>query len=98
MFLLLYSAIILTHQSCRQPRKAVLMMEAAENRSRHDPHVPRQMMAGDRGSRQAGGWLREAWTETGVRAAAIVMDLPQTEDAPQVLLPERNQEIQALPA
>jgi hypothetical protein len=53
-------------------------------------------MTDDQGSRQAGQRRCEARTEAGMKAAAGIMDLPNPQDPSQVLLPGRNQEIQAL--
>ena len=72
------------------------MMESAENRSYHDPHVPGESMADDRGGREPGRWLREAGAEARVRAAAIVMDPPVAKSPPQMLLAEWNQGVQTL--
>ena len=72
------------------------MMESAEKRSRHDPHVPWEIMVGDRGCRQPRRWLRKAGTEAGVRAAAIVVEPPDAKNPPQMLLAEWNQGVQTL--
>jgi hypothetical protein len=53
--------------SRHQLLKAVPMMAFAENRSRHDPHVPWEMMASDLGGRRPEWWLRKAGTEAGAR-------------------------------
>ena len=74
------------------------MMESAENRSCHDPHVPWEMMVADQGRGQSRRCLRQARTETAVWASPVIMHLPDAKDPPQMLLPEWNQEIQTLSA
>ena len=50
--------------SRRQLLKSVLMMESAEDRPRHAPHVPWEMMVDDEGRGQSRRCLRHARTET----------------------------------
>ena len=47
-------------------------MESAENRPRHNPHVPRKILVGGRGGWQSGRCVWQARTETRGGAAAIV--------------------------
>jgi hypothetical protein len=85
-------------RSRRQPLQAVLVVEPTEDRSRHDPRVTRETMAGDRGCGKPGRWLGKARAEARVRVAAIVMCLSRAKNPSQVVLAEWNQEVQALPA
>ncbi len=62
----------------RQPFHAILMMEPAEDRPRDDPHLPWEVMAGDRGGRQPGRGRRKARSETRMRAATIVQPSDRT--------------------
>jgi len=55
-------------------------------------------MSGDRGCWQSERRFRKAGAEAGVWTPVIVVRFPRAEDPPQVVLPERNQEVQALPA
>jgi hypothetical protein len=64
------------------------MVETAEDRSRHDPRVTREPMAGDRGCGKPGRWLRKARAEARMRGAAIVVHFPRAKDPAQVLLAE----------
>jgi hypothetical protein len=73
------------------------MMEPTENRSGHDAALGRQPMPGARGHGQANGGLGEAWSEGGMRAAAVVVDHPLFQDPSEVVLRQRNEEVQALP-
>ena len=73
-------------------------MKASENRPRSDPQVPREIMADDRGGRQPRRGLRQAGPQPAMGPRRIVMDLPYAKHLPQMRLPERNQEVQALPA
>ena len=72
------------------------MMESAEDRPCHDPHVPWEMMVADQGRGQSRRCLRQARTEAGVRAPAVIMELPDAKNPPQMILPERSQEVQTL--
>ena len=91
----LSSARMLASSRC-QPFQTVLVVQSAKNRSRCDPHVPGELVAGTRVYRRPGRWLREAGAEARVRAAAIVMDPPVAKSPPQMLLAEWNQEVQTL--
>ena len=91
----LWSANILA-VSRRQLLKAILMMEFAEDRPRNEPHGPGESMADDLGGRQSGRYLRESGAEAGVRAAAIIIRLPKPKNPRQMVLPSRNEEVQAL--
>ncbi len=73
-------------------------METTEDRSRHDPRVVAQPMAGDRERGQPRRWFRDAWAETAVGTAAIVVRGPPPEDASELGVAQRDQEVQALPA
>jgi hypothetical protein len=72
------------------------MVEAAQNRSCHDPHLPRKIMAGDRRGGKSGRRRRQARPEGRVRTAPVIMEPPAEQRPPQMRLPERDQEIQAL--
>jgi len=72
------------------------MRESAEKRSPHDSHVRGELMASKQGSRQPQGWLREAWAEARMRAAAVIMNSPGAHHPPQMLFAERNPAVQTL--
>ena len=73
-------------------------MKATENRPRHDPHVPGEIMADDQRGWQPGRWLWQAGTQPAVGPRPAVVNLPDAKRLLQMLLPERNQETEALPA
>jgi hypothetical protein len=80
-------------RSRREPLKPIFMVEAAQNRVRGDPHVSWELMASDDRSREARRRFRQARTEACVRAATVIMELPDFEEPPQVRLPEWDQEV-----
>jgi hypothetical protein len=89
------------HKNLRAPSRHELlqsgrMMKPAQDRSRHDPCLCREPMAGNGNCREASGRVREARAETRVGAAAIVVDRPLVEHAWPAVLAERNQRIQGL--
>ena len=51
-------------------------MTAAENRPRHDPHVPGEIMADDQRGWQPGRWLWQAGTQPAVGPRPAVVNLP----------------------
>jgi len=53
------------------PFETVLVVEATEDRSRHDPRVTRETMASDRGHGRLERWLQKARAEARARAAAM---------------------------
>ena len=88
-----------TQFALRSPHgEAVLMVESTEDRSRHDAHLTRKPMAGDRGRGKPGWGLRKPRAKTRVRAAAVVMESPDAKDLPQMVFAQGNQIIEALPA
>jgi len=74
------------------------MVESTEDRSRRDPRITRELMAGDQGRGKPGWGLRKPRAKTRVRAAAVVMHLPRAKDPTQVFLAEWDEKIQALAA
>ena len=83
-------------RSRREPLKSIFMVEAAQNRSRHDSPVARKIMTGDRRSGESGRRCRQARPEGGVRTAPVIMEPPGEQRSPQMRLPDRDQEVQAL--
>jgi hypothetical protein len=73
------------------------MMEPTEDRPHHEPGVMREAGARKHRRGQAGWWLRQARTEVGVRATAIVMEPSGATDLSQMVFAEGNQIIEALP-
>ena len=74
------------------------MMQAAKNRSRHDPQVIRKLMAVHmQWHWQRWRWLWDAGPQGHVRAPSIVMRYPLHEDVSQVVRRQGNQVIQAFP-
>jgi hypothetical protein len=71
-------------------------METARNRSGPDAGLRRQPVADDRGRRQAGRRIEEARPVQGVRAAPVEGAHPLFEDPSQVVLGQRDQEVEAL--
>lgn len=74
------------------------MMEPAENRSRHDAVLRWKSMPENRRRRQPGRRLGEARPETRMRAAAVVVSRPLSQNPSEVRLSQQNQEVQTLPA
>ena len=65
-----------SHPSRCQPLQAVLVMETAQNRSRHNAVMGRKVVTNNRGRRQVGRRIRDARPQAGMRAASIVMARP----------------------
>jgi hypothetical protein len=74
------------------------MMESAEDRPCHDPHVAWEMMVDDQGRGQSRRCLRRARAEAGVRAATMIMEPPDAKDPAQMFFAEGDQVIEALAA
>lgn len=72
-------------------------MELGADRSRDDPRVP-QKTPGGRGHGQSAQWLGKAGTGATARPVASAIGTPGARGPPKVLLAERDEEVQALPA
>src|SRR5262249_43496586 len=84
--------------SCRFRFKPVLMMEPPKERPHGDPQgLGERMSMHLESCRQVHGRLWNAWSQSHVRTASIVMQYPCMQQAPQVALSEWYQHIQALP-
>lgn len=75
------------------------MVQTAQDRTHHYPQARRNAVSMFlKQRRHVGRWLRDPWAEGHVRAPCIIVWHPLVQETPQVVLGERDQEVQALPA
>lgn len=68
--------------------EAVLVVEATEDRSRHNPRGTGELVARNQDRWQPRRWLRKARAEARVWAPAVVVHFPRMKDSAQVLFAE----------
>src|SRR5690348_3703731 len=82
--------------SRRDLLQPVLVMQSSENRLGYDLMTLGNAMHRQLDLWNLGFWLRNTRPQAGMRATLVVMGNPFPENATQVLLVERNQEVQTL--